>query len=65
MGEIGSVGYATSGADPGAGVLGARLAELTGGEAWTLSKGSHMPVLTNGPEVAEFIQRAVGVYNEQ
>jgi pimeloyl-ACP methyl ester carboxylesterase len=42
-----------------------RLAELTGGETWTLSKGSHMPVLTNGPEVAAFIQRAAGVYNEQ
>jgi pimeloyl-ACP methyl ester carboxylesterase len=42
-----------------------KLAELAGGEAWTLPKGSHMPVLTNGRELAEFIHRAAGVYNEQ
>jgi pimeloyl-ACP methyl ester carboxylesterase len=35
-----------------------RLAELTHGEARTLSTGSHMPVLTNGPELAALIQRA-------
>ncbi|MET7278797.1 alpha/beta hydrolase [Kribbella sp. NPDC005582] len=35
-----------------------RLAELTHGEARTLETGSHMPVLTNGPEVAALIQRA-------
>ncbi|WBQ05299.1 alpha/beta fold hydrolase [Kribbella sp. CA-293567] len=43
-----------------------RLAELAdGGEAWTLPTGSHMPVLTNGRELAEFINRAAGVYNQQ
>ena len=42
-----------------------QLADLAGGESWTLPKGSHMPVLTNGRELAEFIQRAAGVYNEQ
>jgi pimeloyl-ACP methyl ester carboxylesterase len=35
-----------------------KLAELTHGEARTLPTGSHMPVLTNGPEVAALIQRA-------
>ncbi|MGC4936643.1 alpha/beta fold hydrolase [Kribbella sp. DT2] len=39
-----------------------RLADLAGGEAWTLSTGSHMPVLTNGRELAAFIHRAAGVY---
>ncbi len=42
-----------------------QLAELADGETWTLPTGSHMPVLTNGRELAEFIQRAAGVYNEQ
>ena len=36
----------------------ARLAELSHGEARTLETGSHMPVLTNGPEVAALIERA-------
>jgi pimeloyl-ACP methyl ester carboxylesterase len=35
-----------------------QLAELTHGEARTLATGSHMPVLTNGPELAALIQRA-------
>jgi len=35
-----------------------RLAELTHGEVRTLATGSHMPVLTNGPELAALIQRA-------
>ncbi|MEV5960880.1 alpha/beta hydrolase [Kribbella sp. NPDC051952] len=35
-----------------------RLAELSHGEARTLETGSHMPILTNGPEVAALIQRA-------
>ncbi|TDD13541.1 alpha/beta hydrolase [Kribbella turkmenica] len=35
-----------------------RLAALTGAEARTLLTGSHMPVLTNGPELAALIQRA-------
>lgn len=35
-----------------------RLAALTHGEARTLPTGSHMPVLTNGPELAALIQRA-------
>ncbi|GAB2561435.1 alpha/beta fold hydrolase [Kribbella endophytica] len=39
-----------------------RLADLAGGEAWTLPTGSHMPVLTNGRELAAFIHRAAGVY---
>lgn len=39
-----------------------RLADLSGGEAWTLPTGSHMPVLTNGRELAAFIHRAAGVY---
>ena len=38
-----------------------RLAELSHGEARTLESGSHMPVLTNGPEVAALIQRAAAV----
>jgi pimeloyl-ACP methyl ester carboxylesterase len=39
-----------------------RVADLAGGEAWTLATGSHMPVLTNGRELAAFIHRAAGVY---
>ncbi|WP_432943740.1 alpha/beta fold hydrolase [Kribbella sp. CA-253562] len=39
-----------------------RVADLAGGEAWTLPTGSHMPVLTNGRELAAFIHRAAGVY---
>jgi len=35
-----------------------QLAELSHGEARTLQTGSHMPVLTNGPELAVLIQRA-------
>lgn len=35
-----------------------KLAELSHGEARTLETGSHMPVLTNGPEVAALIERA-------
>ncbi|MFB6725138.1 alpha/beta fold hydrolase [Kribbella sp. NPDC056345] len=35
-----------------------RLAGLSHGESRTLSTGSHMPVLTNGPEVAALIHRA-------
>jgi pimeloyl-ACP methyl ester carboxylesterase len=35
-----------------------RLAELSHGEARTLTTGSHMPVITNGPEVAALIERA-------
>jgi pimeloyl-ACP methyl ester carboxylesterase len=42
-----------------------RLAELSGGAAWTLPTGAHMPVLTNGEEVVTFIKRAAGVYNGQ
>jgi pimeloyl-ACP methyl ester carboxylesterase len=38
-----------------------RLAELSHGEARTLDSGAHMPVLTNGPEVAALIQRAAAV----
>jgi pimeloyl-ACP methyl ester carboxylesterase len=38
-----------------------RLAELTHGEARTLATGSHMPVLTNGPELAALIQRAAAL----
>ena len=38
------------------------VAELSHGEAWTLPTGSHMPVLTNGPELAAFIHRYAGVY---
>jgi len=38
-----------------------QLADLTGGEAWTLPTGSHLPVLTNGRELAGFIQRAATV----
>nr|WP_202894272.1 alpha/beta hydrolase [Kribbella italica] len=39
-----------------------RLADLADGEAWTLPTGSHMPVLTNGRDLATFIHRAAGVY---
>jgi pimeloyl-ACP methyl ester carboxylesterase len=39
-----------------------RVADLAGGEAWTLPTGSHMPVLTNGRDLAAFIHRAAGVY---
>ncbi|TWD80760.1 pimeloyl-ACP methyl ester carboxylesterase [Kribbella amoyensis] len=39
-----------------------QVADRTGGEAWTLPTGSHLPVLTNGRELAAFIQRAAGVY---
>ncbi|ONI67644.1 alpha/beta hydrolase [Kribbella sp. ALI-6-A] len=39
-----------------------RVADLAGGEAWTLPSGSHMPVLTNGRDLAAFIHRAAGVY---
>jgi pimeloyl-ACP methyl ester carboxylesterase len=35
-----------------------RLADLVHGEARTFETGSHMPVLTNGPELAALIQRA-------
>jgi pimeloyl-ACP methyl ester carboxylesterase len=35
-----------------------RLAALTHAETRTLATGSHMPVLTNGPELAVLIQRA-------
>jgi pimeloyl-ACP methyl ester carboxylesterase len=35
-----------------------RLAELAHGEARTFETGSHMPPLTNGPELAALIQRA-------
>jgi pimeloyl-ACP methyl ester carboxylesterase len=38
-----------------------RLAELSHGEARTLETGSHMPVLTNGPEVAALIERAAAL----
>jgi pimeloyl-ACP methyl ester carboxylesterase len=38
-----------------------RLAELSHGEARTLDSGAHMPVLTNGPEVAALIQRAATI----
>ncbi|GAA1562057.1 hypothetical protein GCM10009789_14070 [Kribbella sancticallisti] len=41
-----------------------RLADLAGGECWTFPTGSHMPPLTNGPELVTFINRAAGVYNE-
>jgi pimeloyl-ACP methyl ester carboxylesterase len=40
------------------------VARVTGGEAWTLPKGSHLPVLTNGRELAAFIDRAAGVYSQ-
>ncbi len=42
-----------------------RVADLADGEVWTLPTGSHMPVLTNGPELVTFIKRAAGVYNGQ
>ena len=35
-----------------------RLAELSRGEARTLETGAHMPIVTNGPEVAALIERA-------
>jgi pimeloyl-ACP methyl ester carboxylesterase len=35
-----------------------RLAELSHGEARTLDSGAHMPVVTNGPELAALIERA-------
>ena len=38
-----------------------KVADLSHGEAWTLPSGSHLPVLTNGPELARFIQRYAGV----
>ncbi|MEU4290799.1 alpha/beta hydrolase [Kribbella sp. NPDC026596] len=38
-----------------------KLAELSHGEARTLDTGSHMPVLTNGPEMAALIERAAAV----
>jgi pimeloyl-ACP methyl ester carboxylesterase len=36
-----------------------RVADLAGGQARTLATGAHMPVLTNGPELADTIRRAV------
>lgn len=42
-----------------------RLAELSHGEARTLDSGAHMPVLTNGPEVAALIQRAATVLEDE
>ncbi|HZX04067.1 alpha/beta hydrolase [Kribbella sp.] len=38
-----------------------RLAELSHGEARTLDTGSHMPVVTNGPELAALIERAAAL----
>lgn len=38
-----------------------KVADLSHGEAWTLPRGSHMPVLTNGRELAAFIQRYAGL----
>ena len=38
------------------------LGDLAHGEAWTLPTGSHLPGLTNGRELAAFIQRYAGVY---
>ena len=38
-----------------------RLAELSHGEARTLETGAHIPVLTNGPEVAALIERAAAL----
>ncbi|MFF0338987.1 alpha/beta fold hydrolase [Kribbella sp. NPDC004875] len=35
-----------------------RLATLSHGEARTLDTGAHMPIVTNGPEVATLIERA-------
>lgn len=38
-----------------------RLAQLSGGEARTLDTGAHMPVVTNGPELAALIERAAAL----
>ena len=38
-----------------------RLAELSHGEARTLDTGAHMPVVTNGPELAALIERAAAL----
>ncbi|MGW6200273.1 alpha/beta fold hydrolase [Kribbella sp. NPDC055110] len=38
-----------------------RLAELSHGEARTLNSGAHMPVVTNGPELAALIERAAAL----
>ncbi|HEY9334373.1 alpha/beta hydrolase [Kribbella sp. NPDC050459] len=38
-----------------------QLAELSHGEARTLETGAHMPVVTNGPEVAALIERAAAL----
>ncbi|WP_112242030.1 alpha/beta fold hydrolase [Kribbella monticola] len=35
------------------------VADKSSGEAWTLPSGSHMPVLTNGPELAAYIRRCI------
>ena len=34
-----------------------KVAELAGGEAWTLPSGAHLPVLTDGAELAAVIRR--------
>jgi len=36
-----------------------QVADKAHGEAWTLPSGSHMPVLTNGRELAGFIDRCI------
>jgi len=36
-----------------------RVADQAHGEAWTLPSGSHMPVLTNGRELASLIRRCI------
>ena len=36
-----------------------QVADKSHGEAWTLPSGSHLPVLTNGRELAVFIRRCV------
>jgi pimeloyl-ACP methyl ester carboxylesterase len=38
-----------------------RLAKLSRGEARTLDTGAHMPVVTNGPELAALIERAAAL----
>lgn len=38
-----------------------RLAQLSNGEARTLDTGAHMPVVTNGPELAALIERAAAL----
>ncbi|WP_350279794.1 alpha/beta hydrolase [Kribbella sp. HUAS MG21] len=38
-----------------------RLARLSNGEARTLDTGAHMPVVTNGPELAALIERAAAL----